>query len=201
MPFLEWPIAIQGIRAVLVLGLLIAPWPGLARSASGAFTDVAQAVAAPLLRSSKFDVAFTRAPDGVAEGDWDSVVLIKSRTSGRILDHASLDVRRVWYLPSAVFVALCLGFPRGGVRGVSLLLAMGLFALPVLSLLPLLSFLGQIRVIGLGSVVQSALAIGYRALVAPLGMAYAIPAFLWLAMAELLRALSTPLPGSSPSHE
>ena len=198
MPLLKWPSAIQVIRAVVVLGLLIAPWPGLARLASGAFTDVAQVVVAPLLRTSKFDIGFTRAPSGVAEGDWDTVVLVKNPKTGRILDNASLDVRRVWYLPSAVFVALCIGFPRGGRRGVGLLLAIGLFILPVLSLLPLLSFLGQDQVIQLGSVVQSALAIGYRALVAPLGMAYAIPAFLWLAMAELLRAVPALAPKQQP---
>jgi hypothetical protein len=181
--------AIFAARFIVVLGVFIFPWPGLGRKMSGVFTDLVGAAAGPLLGGPKGAVTFLRAPETAADGDWDSVLLVKNAQTGIVVDGAAVDIRRVWYLPSAVFVALCFALPLHNARRMAILLLIGLVTLPLLSLLPVVSFLAQIHVLELGVVAHAALDIAYRALVAPLGMAFAVPCFWWFTLVSLFEPL------------
>lgn len=191
-------------KFAVIFGLLVTPWPGLARFFSGTFDQVADFLGHGLLSTDRFEVRLVSAPAGVIEGDWDCVVLVKNATSGATVDAASLDLHRVVYLPTVVFLALSLASPlrRRGIR--PWLLLGGLALLPLLSLLPILSFLAQIRVLDLGTTLHSFVDIAYRALVTPPGMAYALPALLWGSLVALTapaapRLLQQPPPPTSES--
>lgn len=97
-----------------------------------------------------------------------------------------IDLRGLMFLPTVAFVALALAAPLGSARRNALVLAVGL---PILELLllflncvPMLSFLGgtgPVQVFALSRGVHTVLQVIYRALVAPLGMMFALPLFLW----------------------
>lgn len=180
-------------KFAVVFGLLVTPWPGVPRSFSSAFNQVADFCGHGLFSTERHAVRFVSAPAAAVDGDWDCVVLVQNATSGAMVDAASLDLHRVVYLPLAVFLALSLASPlrRRGIR--PLLLLGGLFLLPLLALLPIGSFLAQIHVLALGTTAQSFVDIAYRALVTPPGMAYAIPALLWASIMALTAPPSPPL--------
>jgi hypothetical protein len=175
-------LAIGAVRFFVVFVLLVVPWPHLGRIVSGLFIEGASAIAAPVLSTADAAVGFAAAPVEATEGDWDAVIFVKNIPSGNVRDAASIDVRRVWYLPTIVFVALSIALRFWSTKRLAIAFVVGLFALPMLSLLPILSFLTQNRAIHPGAAPQALLDIAYRALVAPLGMAYAVPAFLWLGL-------------------
>lgn len=97
-----------------------------------------------------------------------------------------VDLRGLMFLPTVAFVALALAVPLGSARRNAFVLAVGL---PILELLllflncvPLLSFLGgtgPVQAFELSRGVHTVLQVIYRALVAPLGMMFALPLFLW----------------------
>ena len=97
-----------------------------------------------------------------------------------------IDLRSLLFLPTAAFIALAIAVPLHSLRAHLQLLGFGLLILePFLLLLvalPLLSFLGgtgPIRAFVLGRPAHVVLQILYRALVAPPGMAYALPLLWW----------------------
>lgn len=97
-----------------------------------------------------------------------------------------IDFRGLAFLPTAAFIGLALAAPLGSARRNLVVLAAGLPVLEVLLLLmmsvPLLSFLGgtgPVRAFDLGVGSHVVLQVLYRALVAPPGMAFAVPLFLW----------------------
>jgi len=109
-----------------------------------------------------------------------------------------IDLRTLVYLPSAAFVALGIAAPLSSVRAHLRLLALGLLILePLLLLLvalPLLSFLGgtgPVQAFELSRATHVVLQVLYRALVAPLGMAYAVPLFIWWLLLSNQPSLST----------
>lgn len=100
--------------------------------------------------------------------------------------YVPIDLRSLVFLPSAAFIALSIAVKLRSAREHLQLLALGLVILePVLLLLvslPLLSFLGgtgPILAFRLERTTHVVLQVLYRALVAPPGMTYAIPLFLW----------------------
>lgn len=100
-----------------------------------------------------------------------------------------IDLRTLAYIPTAVFVALAIASPIWeGTRGAVILIA-GLAALQAFLLLsiaaPLLLFFADpmpMHLVELGSASRVILNVFYRTLVAPPGMAFAIPGFLWLVL-------------------
>jgi hypothetical protein len=97
-----------------------------------------------------------------------------------------IDLRLLLFLPTAAFVALAVATPFGSWKQNARLLLLGLPLLELLLLAlvatPLLSFLGgtgPVRAFELGRGTHACLQIIYRALVAPPGMAFALPLLLW----------------------
>jgi hypothetical protein len=116
---------------------------------------------------------------------WQALLNATSAVSGARIE-IPIDLRGLLYLPLAAFVALVIASPLGPVRAYSKLLAIGLGVLELLLLaliaVPLLAFLGgtgPVQAFVLGRATLVALQIAYRALVAPPGMTYALPLFVW----------------------
>ena len=87
-------------------------------------------------------------------------------------------------MQSAVFAALVLVTNLRWPRRLGILAA-GLAVLQLLPLLPLLSFFSgklPVRAFHLGATTIALVDVAYHALVAPPGMAFALPAMLWLAI-------------------
>lgn len=178
-------------RAAFLFLLFALPWPGVAEWYTGA---LAGGLGVMLGRSGPpVDVIFQAAEP--ATGPWDVATHVSESKSGRSLATA-LDARRTGYLPSAVFLALVLAstFPW---RKKLVLGACGLFCLHLLALLPILSFWsGRLPIVAydLGEPTRVVVDVLYRALVAPLGMAYALPGLLWLALSAAANVAREPTP-------
>ena len=118
------------------------------------------------------------------DAPWQAL-LVASAPSG-VPAVVPIDFRLLLFLPTAAFVALGVATPFGSWRKNARLLGLGL---PLLELVlvglvatPLVSFLGgtgPLRAFELGRAAHACLQIVYRALVAPPGMAFALPLLLW----------------------
>lgn len=128
------------------------------------------------------------------EEPWSMSLHVESKDS-RVRAVVPIDLRSLVFLPTAAFIGLSIAVSLKSVREHLLLLGLGLLILEPLLLalvaLPLLSFLGgtgPILVFSLSRPVHAILQILYRALVAPPGMAYALPLLLWwVLVARLVR--------------
>jgi hypothetical protein len=182
-------------RAVLVFTLLMLPIPAVGRT-YGHLVGGLASLAVGMGASSEVEVRFT--PGGAAgpAGDpWTLGIHVEDPGTGRYVGTA-LDLRRSGYIACVVFVALALATPLAGRRRLALL-GGGLVPLQLLPLLPLLSFFSgklPVRVFDFGTTSRALIEIGYHALVAPPGMAYAVPGLLWLLLVTLLDANSLPWP-------
>jgi hypothetical protein len=117
-----------------------------------------------------------------------------------------IDLRTLLFLPTAAFIGLALAAPLGSARRNARVLGLGLLILlPLLWLLtalPLLSFLGgtgPVRAFELPPLVHAVLQTIYRALVAPPGMAYALPLLLWWALVARLQPDKAPTQDLAPT--
>jgi hypothetical protein len=175
-------------RAALIFFLFALPWPGLAEWYTGVAAD---ALGVMLGRSGPpAEVRFEPAEPG--SGSWEVRTHVTETATGQTLESA-LDERRTGYLPAAVFLALVLASSFAW-RQKAVLAACGLFVLQLFSLLPILSFWsGRLPIVAydLGQPARVVVDVLYRSLVAPLGMAYALPGLLWL-----LLKTATPLPAA-----
>jgi hypothetical protein len=175
------------VRFLFCFALLAPPWPAFGRAygrAVGTLADAAlgEAAAPVTLRFS-------------AATAWQLKVHAEDPQTGRFVG-TLLDLRRAGYIATAVFVALALATPlRWGNR--LALLGAGVTLLQLLPLLPLLWFFSgelPVQAFRLGSLARSSIAIAYHALVAPPGMAYALPGLLWLFLRWLIAPRAQPRP-------
>jgi hypothetical protein len=184
------------VRAALWFFVFALPWPGVAEAYTSA---VADGLGVMLGRSGPpVAVSFHAGEPGL--GPWEVQTRVSESATGRALESA-LDERRTGYLPAAVFLALTLAstFPW---RKKLVLAASGLFAIHLLSLLPILSFWsGRLPIVAyeLDAPVRVVVDVLYHALVAPLGMAYALPGLLWLVLRAAADAPVEPEP-SEPAQ-
>lgn len=189
-----------GLVLVVVLFL---PWPGLGRGYARVVAMLAEAVLVPASPTVTLRFGVPAAGEGRV---WRLDVHAEDAATGQFVETA-LDLRRAGYLASAVFTALVLATRMRRWRRLATLGA-GLVALQVLPLLPVLAFFSgklPVQVFVLGDLARTAVDVAYRALVAPPGMAYAVPAMLWLALVWLVEpiALRRTLGGGEPGdgHE
>jgi hypothetical protein len=178
-------------RGALVFGLLAAPWPGVPRFYTGVLAAGLDAVLGT--PGPPAELRFRGAP--LNSSSWELQVRVTSIDTGQFLETA-LDARRTGYLPAAVFVALAFAsrLPR---KRKAMVVALGLALLHSLSLLPVLSFFsGRLPIVAFELSAPSRVIVDvlYRSLVAPLGMAFALPALLWALLSWLLgRSAQRPL--------
>lgn len=110
------------------------------------------------------------------------------------------DLRGLMFLPMVSFIALAAAVPLGSWRKNLRLLAVGLpileLTLILLNCVPMISFLGgtgPIDVFQLSRGTHTVLQVIYRALVAPPGMMFALPLFLWWVLLGRMGGLPTTL--------
>lgn len=170
------------VRVALILALLHLPWPGLGH----AFVSYFGAVAPPLLgvwSAPGLDIQLTPA-EASSGKSWSVTFDARDPNTGHRAQ-AELDLRRAAWVPFCVFIALLAGMPIRRPRRRLLVAGIGLALLHLLTLLPFLAFFGGERagLFPLGSVTHTIAVVAQRALLAPPGMAYAVPALLWFALA------------------
>lgn len=171
-------------RFVVVLVVLIVPWPGMGRPVVRAFGYATQTMLSPLLAGVAESVVFQASDETDLAHEWDLLVLVKDPKTSATLRHASVHVRRSGYLQVACFLALVAGWPGRNPRRLAFVLGLGLLGLACLTTLPVLMFLSRRGVVPLAGWLLSALAVVYRALVTAPGMAFAVPAILWCLLAR-----------------
>lgn len=182
--------------SLLVLGWV--SWPGLGNWVGRVCSALANPLAGPLARSPETLEFRPEGPDTSF-----NAILSVTNASG-VYQELLWDLRRTPYLPVLVFMALCAALPWKRVAPRLLVAALGLTILPLLSGLRLLLAISSespIRLLELPSAVEFVLNMACRALVLPPGMAYAVPALLWLALSWWLdrEALAAILPAGVTS--
>jgi len=114
--------------------------------------------------------------------EWYLITTILSPTTGTVESQFDVDVYQAFCLPTAVFVALTLAgrYAWGGNRFVSKLLV-GILLFQVRGSLRFIALERAVAGIEYGSV-DLVLLLVNRSLVAPLGMAFALPLLLWFGL-------------------
>lgn len=167
------------VRFILLLALMLPPWSAVGRwygRAVGAWAQLTLTEAA-----APVELRFAAAGPSQAGADPWSLAVEASDPDDRYV-RTTLDTRRSGYLASAFFLALSLATPCRWRKKLALTIA-GLSLLALLPLLPLIFFFSgklPVQAFHPGSVAAAAVETAYHALVAPPGMAYAVPTLLWL---------------------
>lgn len=197
--YLEFAFAFVCVFAGLAL-----PSPGLGPRYVRLHTALGNAVVADVERPSGVVLRFEAEPSP-APHPWQTTLVVSPPGAAQPL-LMPIELRSLMFLPTVAFIALVLAAPLGSWRKNLRLLLLGLplleLLLLVLNSLPLLSFLGgtgPVQAFSLSLPLHALLQILYRALVAPPGMAYAIPLLLWwcLLVASRRRVTETVTPANT----
>jgi hypothetical protein len=169
-------------RGLALFALFVLPWPGLGPAYCGFIGGWAAATLGD--PGSSVTLRFTPGPAASPPGQpWGLRVHAEDAVTGRFVGTA-LDLRRAGYMQSAAFAALVLVTKLRWSRRLAILFG-GLATLQLLPLLPLLSFFSgklPVQAFHFGAIAAAMVDIAYHALVAPPGMAFALPAMLWLVL-------------------
>lgn len=170
------------LRLAIGMLLVLWPWAGLGHRFGALASDVVNASAGLVFSGPE---SLQMRPEGPKDS-WNALLTLRNAEgTQRVL----WELRRVPYLPTAVFAVLTLAFPLGSWKRRLAVLALGLVLLQVLPLLRLVLLISSdapIRLLELPSWLQSALVVACGTLVFPPGMAYAVPALLWLLLLALV---------------
>ncbi len=170
--------------AVLLIPLLIIfAWP-FDLVGRGYRSLVCNAINGSIMNSTLTAKVARLLPDPRPGPDWRAIVAVWNQTTRSIEERFPLDLHQLFYLPAAVFSALTLAgkWTWGGKRVVwKLLIGVALFQLR-----PIPIFVARERaVVGVfqyDGAFDVFLVLFNRSLVAPLGMAYALPVLLWFGL-------------------
>jgi hypothetical protein len=167
-------------RLVVLLALLLWPWPGIGRSFAESMAGACDA-AAGLVSGAGSEIHYA-APGPAPEHPWWMQMSVKNVFTGESFE-VPVDTRTVAYVRIAVFVALSLAWPiwtsRRGAKATACAFGLLLATVALTLTLPLLQVMGMVRVLPLGVRTQSIISVGILSLVTYPSMAFAIPALLW----------------------
>ena len=179
-----------GLRFACLLGIFMYPWPLVGEL----YSDAAGTLGNLLLGDVSAMLHFAR-PEAQPElaGDRFSTELRAQSPDARAPVRVPIDLRTLTFIPTVVFLALTLAAPLWkSFRGVTVLV-LGLLALHAFLIasitIPLVLFFSDpqpMHLFDIGSTLRQMLDVVYRSLVAPPGMAYAVPTLLWLALLWLV---------------
>lgn len=179
-----------GLRLASLLGVFMYPWPFVGEL----YSDAAGTVGNLLLGDASATLHFAR-PKAQSElaGDRFSTELRARGPDALAPVRVPIDLRTLTFIPTVVFLALTLATPLWrSPRGVTVLV-LGLIVLHgflIASIaIPLALLFAEpqpLHLLDIGSPFRHVLDVVYRSLVAPPGMAYAIPMLLWLALLWLV---------------
>jgi hypothetical protein len=178
--YLEFAFAFVCVFAGLAL-----PSPGIGPLFVRMHTALGNMIVAGPAGRADVTLRFEAGAQQLAEHPWQTTLIVAPAGPAQPL-LMPIDLRSLMFLPTVAFIALVLAAPLGSWRRNARLLLLGLPLLELLLImlmaLPLLSFLGgtgPVRAFTLSTPVHAVLQVLYRALVAPPGMAYALPLLVW----------------------
>jgi hypothetical protein len=174
-------------RFVLLLCVYLFPWRPVGAAYGGAAAALGNLAVGNALHSTVLMRFRSTAPEATDARDAFGVELRAEDTETGSVVRVPIDLRTLAYLPTAVFVSLCIAAPIWNeIRGAIVLLS-GLCALQAFLVgsiaVPLLLFLANptpMHLVELGPVSYRILDVLYRSLVAPPGMAFVVPGGIWL---------------------
>jgi hypothetical protein len=198
-------LALPFVRFVVVLALLVAPWPWVGFHFVDTVGSVTTTLADPMFAASNVTFALRSPMPKEQQPEWWGVIAVKrdSFPDGSKRNAGAIDLRRAGYLQLATFIALAAGWPPSGIwRCLMAGLLAALFVTAILAV-PILDFLSSIEVVHLGGF-AFVVALIRRALIAPPGMVYAGPGLVWLAVrggsaAQWLARIASPTDRQSPA--
>jgi hypothetical protein len=158
-------------------------WP-YARLGRGYRLLVCRAVNALIMNSTQTTSVARLLPDERPGFEWHAVIAVWNQTAKALEAKFPIDLHQPFYLPTAAFVALTLAGQRAwGGKRVLLKLLLGII---LFQLRPLPIFLVRERaVVGVfqyDGLFDVLLVILNRSIIAPLGMAFALPLFVWFGL-------------------
>lgn len=178
------------LRFACLLSLFMYPWPLVGEL----YSDAAGALGNLLLGDASATLHFGR-PERATElaGDRFSTELRARAPDMLVPVRVPIDLRTLTFIPTVVFLALTLAAPVWkSSRGITVLV-LGLFVLHgflIASItIPLVLFFADpqpMHLLDIGTTMRHVLDVVYRSLVAPPGMAYAVPILLWLSLLWLV---------------
>ena len=164
---------------------LALPSPGLGPLYVRAHAALLDGVVGGLQLESGVSLSVQATSEELEQHPWKATLVIQPPAPARPV-LVPTDLRGLMFLPTAAFMALALATPLASFKRNLRILALGLPALEclllVLNTVPMLSFLGGTGPVGafqLGVGTHALLQVVYRALVAPPGMMFAVPLFIW----------------------
>lgn len=172
-----------------IYAVLAVPWPGLGPAFVTAYAAVAQAAVAHSvpMRGTTFRAT---APGEVAS-EWDLAIRLPPEPGATTIHGIRLHMRRIAYLPLALLAALAVAFPRGESRA----RLYGAFACPAilaaLQLVAILSVFTARGILDLSLTGNVLVMLVSRAFFEAPGMAFVIPALLWVLLARPPVAMQT----------
>jgi hypothetical protein len=176
-------------RFVCALFLLLSAWPYVARPYGACLATLGNALK-PGRAQAVLEFSVPTFEPHAAESF--ALMFSARQLSASTVISVPIDLRNLAYLPTACLLALALATPLWRIRRGLLLLAAALVLLHIflvasLAMPLVLLFAGPrpLHLIDLSPLLHAALDVLYRALVAPPGMAYAIPGLLWLGLISL----------------
>ena len=190
------------LRFTGALTVLLVPWPGLEQAYGRTMSAIGNVLVGEQPIGTGAYLHFDAAPPSARSQDPSNeayaIELSARRVGTRSTVRVPIDLRTLTFVPTAVFLALALASPtwksaRGPIIFVSGLLSLQLFLLGSIAV-PLLLFFSNPRpmqLLQLHPAVAHVLDVAYRSLVAPPGMAFAIPGLLWVVLMWMIPARST----------
>jgi hypothetical protein len=185
-------IALFCLRFAGILAVYLLPWGPIADAYAGIAVAVANATVGSDSGDLLLDFTRAQAQGGGMEAAFGVDLHVTDVTRDATVNLA-LDLRSLTYVPTAVFIALAVAAPiwqrRRGlyVLGFGLALLHAFFAASLA--LTVVLFLAQpvpLQVVHLSSAATLALDVLHRTFVSPPGMAFAVPAFVWLLLVWLV---------------
>lgn len=164
-----------------IFTLLVLPWPGLATAYCTGFSAFWTMVLQ--LSHDATALGFELHPEAAGDDlffhQWSVAAFAEKNGAQRKVN--SMNVRRTSYIQCAVYLALVIAV-SGTVKGRSAWLnaGSGLLILQLLPAMMMVILLQQAGAPPLSRTAETVVIATYRSLVNPPGMAYALPAFVWL---------------------
>jgi len=141
-----------------------------------------------ILNSTTTPIVARLVKDPRPDHDWITVAAVWDQANKLFRDRIEIDIHQLFYLPTAVFLALVLAEKwRFGGRRTALKLVLGILSFQVRGWVPFMALEQSITGANHSGASHLVLALVNKSLVAPLGMAYAMPLFWWLGLSRMFR--------------
>jgi hypothetical protein len=198
MPSPKWVIIRRLLIFGALFGLLTWNWPGLGRAFCGAYAAVTALAFAPVFGDT---VTFDASKPGDRFDEWDLLVRLQPPPGSNNVHGVRVQIRRICYMPLALFVAFAISCPPRTRRGYWLGWGACLALFAALQGLAMLSVFTTRGVLNLDTFLNLAVDLASRALIAAPVMSFALPPLLWMLLARPFNVLAVLLRNTAPEAQ